>query len=303
MDLSRRQFLQSASGLLIAADARGDPRVPPRAERLHLGVQTNAWGVPIRSYGDLLHILDTLARLQYAGFGTNVKTLARYFSQASKCRRDFDTRHVRLIALYNSAVMYPRSRIASEISRLRPVAGAIAQMGGQHIIIGAAKLPHPGGKLDVNAARVWADGLNQLGKAVKAEGVKLCYHNHRKEFEGHPTEMSFLLRYTDPKLVWLNFDVGHPLGLINPAAFSAEHFKRIAIYHLKDARVEPSGKVINVSMGTGEVNLKGVVAPLLDSSWDGWLEVEEDGNYPNPLPHRDRILRHDRRYLRKITGV
>lgn len=275
----------------------------PRSERLHFGVQTNAWGVPIRSYDELLHILDTLARLQYTGFGTSVRTLAPYFSHAPKCRRDFESRRVRLIALYNSAVMYPRARIAREIERLRPVAGAIAQMGGQHIIIGAAKLPHPGGKLDVNAARVWAEGLNHLGKAVKSEGVKLCYHNHRLEFEGHPTEMSFLLRYTDPKLVWLNFDVGHPLGLIKPAVFSAEHFRRIAIYHLKDSKIEASGKVANVAMGTGEVNVQGVVAPLLNSNWQGWLEIEEDGNYPKPLPHQEKILQHDRQYLRKITGV
>lgn len=287
----------------MAAGAWGKADAPAQSGRLHFGVQTNAWGVPIRSYDELLRILDELARLRYTGFETNVRTLEPYFSQAAKCRRDFEARHVRLIALYNSAVLYPRTRISSEIERLRPVASASAQMGAKHIIVGAAKLPRPGGKLDLNAAHVWAEGLNQLGKAVKSEGVRLCYHNHRLEFEGHPTEMSFLLRDTDPALVWINFDVGHPLGLIKPAAFSAEHFRRIAIYHLKDSKIEASGKIVNVAMGAGEVDVKGVVAPLLNSNWEGWLEIEEDGNYPRPLPGRERILRHDRQYLEKITGV
>lgn len=303
MKFSRRQFIQSASGLLMTTGAWGQAGAPERSGRLRFGVQTNAWGVPIRSYDQLLRILDDLARLRYTGFETNVRTLEPHFSQAAKCRRDFEARHVRLIALYNSAVLYPRAKIASEIERLRPVASASAQMGAKHIIVGAAKLPRPGGKLDLNAAHIWADGLNQLGKAVKSEGVKLCYHNHRLEFEGHPSEMSFLLRDTDPNLVWINFDVGHPLGLIKPALFSAQHFRRIAIYHLKDSKIEASGKIVNVAMGTGEVDVKDVVSPLLNSNWDGWLEIEEDGNYPRPLPHREQILRHDRQYLRQVTGV
>ncbi|HEX5482425.1 MAG TPA: sugar phosphate isomerase/epimerase [Terriglobia bacterium] len=287
----------------MSAYAWGKIGAQARAERLHFGVQTNAWGVPIRNYDELLRILDDLARLRYTGFGTNVRTLEPYFSQAAKCGKDFETRHVRLIALYNAATLYPRARISTEIERLRPVASASAQMGAKHIIVGTAKLPRPGGKLDLHAAHIWADGLNQLGKAVKSEGIKLCCHNHRLEFEGHPTEMSFLLRDTDPDLVWINFDVGHPLGLIKPAVFSAEHFRRIAIYHLKDSKIEASGKIVNVAMGTGEVDVKGVVAPLLENSWDGWLEIEEDGNYPKPLPHREQVLRHDRKYLKEITGV
>lgn len=303
MKPDRRQFIQSASGLLFAAGAWAQGRSLPRSERLHFGVQTNAWGVPIQSYDELLHILDGLSRLHYTGFETNVRSLEPYFSQASKCRRDFEARRVRLIALHNSAILYERSRIANEIKRLRPIAAASAQLGAEHIIISDGSLPRPGGKLDVKAAHVWTDGLNQLGKVMKAEGVKLCYHNHHVEFEGQPTEMNFLLRDTDPNLVWLNFDVGHVLGLIEPATFSAEHFRRIAIYHLKDSKVEPSGKIVNVRLGTGEVNLPGVVAPLLNSDWSGWLEMEEDGNYPRPLPHPEQTLRQDRQYLKKITGV
>ncbi|MGH9469885.1 MAG: sugar phosphate isomerase/epimerase family protein [Terriglobia bacterium] len=304
MKLNRRELIKSASGVLLASTAAwGQASARPRKERLHFGVQTNAWGVPIQSYDELLHILDILARLQYTGFETNVRSLQPYFSQAAKCRKDFESRHVELIALHNGSALYDRSKVPGEIERLRRVAGVSAQMGAHYIIISDGKLPRPGGKLDLNAARVWTDSLNLLGRVVRSEGVKLCYHNHHVEFEGHPTEMSLLLRDTDPHLVWLNFDVGHVLGLIKPAAFSAEHFHRIAIYHLKDSKLTPSGKIVNVRMGTGEVNVKGVVAPLLNSDWEGWLEMEEDGNYPRPLPHREAILRHDRQYLRKITGV
>lgn len=303
MKMDRRELMKSASGLLLASAALARPASRPRSERLHFGVQTNAWGVPIPSLDELLKILDVLARLDYTGFETNVRSLQPYFSQASQCRKEFDSRHVQLIALHNGSALYDRAKVPGEIERLRKVAGVSAQMGAHYIIISDGKLPRPGGKLDLGAARVWTDSLNLLGRAVKSEGVRLCYHNHHVEFEGKPTEMSLLLRDTDPNLVWLNFDVGHVLGLAKPAAFSKEHFKRIAIYHLKDSKLESSGKIVNVRMGTGQVDVKGVVAPLLNSNWEGWLEMEEDGNYPKPLPHRDAILRHDRQYLRRITGV
>ena len=268
-----------------------------------MGAQTNAWGVPIESYDDLLRILDTLAHLGYAGFETNYKTLSLQFAKAAACRKDFEVRHVQLSALYCPGRLLDRDQIPQEIDALRRLAGSIAQMGARYQIVGSARFPRPGGQLDVQVMHDWTGALNRLGAAVKAEGVELCYHNHRQEFEGDPTPMSFLLRDTDPELVRLNFDVGHPVGLISPAAFSAEHFRRIAIYHLKDLMLADSGKLVYTKLGAGQVDLKGVVAPLLDGNWSGWLEIEDDGNYPHPLPHPEATLQQDRQYLEQITGV
>jgi inosose dehydratase len=303
--VNRRDFLKKGSTALALLVAPGAEAKAPlsRAQRLHIGAQTNAFGVPIKSYPALLQILDTLARLNYTGFETSLLSLQPDFAKAAACRKDFESRHVRLIDLYCGARLFDKEKVPREIERLRRIAGYIAQMGGRRQVVGSSGFPRPGGRLDVNAMHVWTGALNRLGAEVKAEGVSLCYHNHQQEFEGHPNPMSFLLRDTDPKLVWLNFDVGHAVGLVSPAAFSAQHFRRIAIYHLKDVKLEPSGKVVYTPFGAGQVNLKGVVAPLLSSDWEGWLEVEEERNYPRPTPHPVQTLRSDREYLRKITGV
>lgn len=304
--LSRRQFMEKSPitlGLLLARQNMAAD-VSRRAQRLHMGAQTGAWGVPIEKYDDLLRILDTLAQLGYEGFETNYKSLTAQFATAAACRKDFEARHMRLSALYCSGRLLDKDKIPGEIESLRRTAGSIAEMGGRHQIIGSDGFPRPGGQLDVEVMRVWTDALNRLGTAVKAEGVQLCYHNHRQEFEGDPTPMSFLLRQTDPERVRLNFDVGHPVGLISPAAFSAEHFRRIAIYHLKDVKlVANSNKRVHTKPGAGQVDLKGVVAPLLKGNWSGWLEFEEDGNYPHPIPNPEETFREDREYLRQITGV
>lgn len=306
MTIHRREFLEKATALLASAVTlplvrQGGTR--GRATRIAMGAQTNAWGNPIQNYHELLKILDTLAQLNYRGFETNYRSLHSEASRAAQCRRDFEVRQVRLIALHCPSKFYEKNAVAPQMELLRSIAAYSREMGARYQIVSGGTWPHTSGHLDLEAVHVWTDALNQLGKAVKEEGLTLCYHNHRTEFEGEPSPMSYFLRDTDPDLVRLNFDVGHPIGLIDPAAFSAEHFRRIAIYHLKDTVLDSSGTVSHTDLGKGHVDLKGVVAPLLDSDWSGWLEIEEDRVYPQALEHPAATLREDRQYLKRITGV
>lgn len=307
MKLNRRQALKSTAALLGGALAPGGSTAwaapKPRAERIHLGAQTNVFGVPIKEYDELLKILDTLAQLGCTGFETNANSLKPRFGQAAQCRRDFEAHHVQLVALHNGSTLYPKDKIPAEIDALRPVAAASAQMGAKYIIVSGGRLPRTDGKLDLDAVHVWTEGLNSLGRAVKAEGVQLCYHNHQAEFEDDPSLMSFVLKETDPKLVMLNFDVGHATGWIDTAAFSREHFRRIAIYHIKDEKLDADKKRTYTPLGEGQTNLPGVFAPLLNSDWKGWLEIEEEQTYPKPAADPEAILARDREYLRKVTDI
>jgi sugar phosphate isomerase/epimerase len=49
--------------------------------------------------------------------------------------------------------------------------------------------------------------------------------------------------------------------------------------------------------------LPGVFAPLLNSDWEGWLEIEEEQTYPKPAADPEAILKRDREYLRKVTNA
>jgi inosose dehydratase len=188
----------------------------------------------------------------------------------------------------------------------RRIAGYSAAMGATYLIMNGPGLRHVNGKEDLTGVHYAMAGLNRLGEIAQKEGLKLCVHNEWRPMVGHPSAESFVLKDTDPKLVWLNFDVGNPYGHVpnwNPAAFSREHFKRIAMYHMKDVVDNSQGKLVTVPFGTGKINLKGVVAPILSSNWEGWLTVEEEGIWPYGLKHPKAVLRECRQYLRKITGV
>lgn len=306
MRFDRREFLKKGAALLasgLTMPRNLEAAASSRAERIHIGAQTNAFGNPMRDYQELLKVLETLAPLGYRGFETNYRSLDPEASQAEKCRRDFAARQMQLVALHCGYQPLEKLPLATQKENLRRIAGYSAAMGARFQIVSGGSVYGSSGNRNPQAVREWIDGLNQLGEAVKKEGVTLCYHNHRTEFEGHPSLMSYILQDTDANLVELNFDVGHAVGIMDAAVYSSEHWQRIAIYHLKDTIVDSSGKIVHVDLGKGRVDLRGTVAPLLHSNWSGWLEIEEDRNYPKPLEQPAETLRADREYLREITGV
>jgi inosose dehydratase len=302
--LNRREFARgcAAAAAIGAAPVWAVPR--PRSQRIRIGAQTNPFGVPIKPYDRLLEILDILAKLGYASFETSVDSLQPYRDRASECRKAFESRRVQMLAAHASGRLWDRARQAGEVEGLRVIAGWSAQMGATHLIMSGSRLPHVDGKLNEEAARIKAEGMNKVGEACRKEGLKFSYHTHTAEFEDTPSEIDILLKETDPKIVWLNYDVGNafPKGP-DPAEFSAQYVKRISIYHLKDANPGPDGKPIFTDLGTGKINLKGVVAPVLDSDWEGWLVVEREGKWPNPVDDPEGKLRQCRQYLRQITGL
>lgn len=302
---SRRQFLKSATataGMSLLPTGLG-ARGAELANRLHMGAQTNAWGVPIRDYNHLLEIAETLVSLGYSGFETNFASLSSQAARAVECRRDFESRHIQLIAPHAGGSFYDRDKVADELASLERMAGPCAQMGASFLIVSGKEVPHSNGKLELEALRIKTETLNRLGVAIKKEGLRLCYHNHEAEFRDNPSEMSYLLAQTNPDEVWLCLDVGHCYGLSDPAEFTAAHFRRIAIFHLRDETRSPAGKVIYSEPGEGGINLKGIVAPLMKSDWEGWLEIEEEQYYPKPMPDPEAAMRKWRQYLRQITGV
>lgn len=304
--LTRRSILQGSAALLTAGLAlrTGQALPRPRRERLRIGSQTNTWGVPLKDYDHLLSVLDTLVRLGYQSFETNYRSLDHKAERAVECRRAFAKIGIEYLGPHLGAAFFEAEKIDAELQNLRRVASYSAEMGATYFILSGRRLPQRDGKLDLAAARRKAAAMNEAGRHCKSAGLTLCYHNHRHEFEGEPQEMSVLLKEIDPKLVWLNFDVGNPhVAGFDSAGFSAANFRRIRVYHIKDVKLSEGDKRSSTDLGAGDVNLKGVVAPLLDSEWEGWLVVEREGNYPHPASSPEEKLRQCREYLRTITGV
>jgi sugar phosphate isomerase/epimerase len=121
------------------------------------------------------------------------------------------------------------------------------------------------------------DNLEEL---VKEYDIKLAIHNHGKgTVYGDPATVKAVLAARDPRI-----GVCLDIGWITAAGFDAakvfrEYNGRVFDMHLKDKRVDTSGGtpvVLDVEIGSGQANYKGLFAEIEKSKWSGIMAIETD---------------------------
>ncbi len=127
------------------------------------------------------------------------------------------------------------------------------------------------------AYRDVATVLNQIGAAVHAEGLSLCYHNHAFEFETMIDGISafdWLIANTDPALVRCELDAfwvrkaGH-----DPAIVLEKYAGRVPLVHLKDMTADAEQTFAPVGAGSMDFS------PIFAAAERGgvqWYIVEQD---------------------------
>jgi sugar phosphate isomerase/epimerase len=128
-----------------------------------------------------------------------------------------------------------------------------------------------------NDKALW-DGLEEL---VKEYDIKLAIHNHGKDsVYGTPEKVWSVLKDRDAR-IGVCMDVGHLTGAGFDAGKEFVNYKgRVYDIHLKDKKTEKTadGKsvILDVKVGTGDANYKGLLAELKKAKWDGVMAIETD---------------------------
>jgi|APGre2960657444_1045066.scaffolds.fasta_scaffold06189_3 sugar phosphate isomerase/epimerase len=132
-----------------------------------------------------------------------------------------------------------------------------------------------------NEKALW-DGLEEL---VKEYDIKLAIHNHGKDsVYGTPEKVWSVMKDRDAR-IGVCMDVGHLTGAGFDAGKEFVAYKgRVHDIHLKDKKTEKTadGKsvILDVMVGTGDANYKGLLAELKKAKWDGVMAIETDnGTY------------------------
>lgn len=121
------------------------------------------------------------------------------------------------------------------------------------------------------------DNLEEL---VKEYDIKLAIHNHGKGTAyGDPETVKAVLAKRD-KRIGACIDIGHLSGAGHDVVEIFRQYQgRVYDLHLKDKKVEKAdgkGVVLDVDIGTGISNYKGLFAELKKSKWDGVMAIETD---------------------------
>ncbi|MBG88634.1 MAG: hypothetical protein CMO80_17275 [Verrucomicrobiales bacterium] len=122
------------------------------------------------------------------------------------------------------------------------------------------------------------DNLEEL---VTEYDIKLAIHNHgHSSVYGTPEKVWKVLKNRDRR-IGVCVDIGHISGAgFDVAKAFVNYNGRVYDFHVKDKKVEKSkeGKniILDVDIGTGAANYKGLFAELAKVKWDGVMAIETD---------------------------
>ncbi|MFM8240751.1 MAG: sugar phosphate isomerase/epimerase family protein [Actinomycetota bacterium] len=163
----------------------------------------------------------------------------------------------------------------------------LADEGSAELLVNPARTTR---ELALDDAR-WELARRRLERAVdlaRSNGLAASFHPHISTYVESAWEVERLLDTTE---VTLTLDIGHmALAGADPVACARDWATRIDHIHIKDVRMEALARAkatgrtdfdewwsgVCVPLGTGDVDIDGVLRQLSRNSYDGWLVVEQD---------------------------
>ena len=301
------------SALARDADARPDLRAKLRRAgdalpRASIGTVPILWNnvdiADLRHGTDALTILDEIARTGFEGTQLGIG-----FPEGEALRAALTERRLRLAEVYYSIPATVDGPTPDALAIGRERLRLLHDGGGEVLVMAldlspdrdvcAGRASEPGTPVFTHAA--W-DALlatvHTLATEVAAAGHRAAFHPHGGTFIETPAEVERLVAGLDPSLVGICLDVGHyTVGGGDPVAALRDLGDRVTHIHLKD--VDPvvldglrSGTIpgfnaavrrrLFTELGSGTVDLDGVLAVAAGRDYDGWLMVEQDSSWGPP---------------------
>jgi inosose dehydratase len=274
---------------------------------------------------DLMPLIDgaTIAdEIAEAGFEATEYS-SKFPPDAAGVRALLAPRGLRLVSAY-VALRVPGDGVPDEIERAKSLARFVRDAGGDVLVaaldyddrrVAIAGSVGPGDvKLDDGAWSAVVAVLHEIGRYCNELGLTLVFHNEAGTFVETAGEFAELARRTEPQLVALCLDVGHLTAAGGDAvAFFREHHARIKHVHVKDASrdvlegmrrrefgmMEALCRRVFCELGTGALDIEGLVRELKSSGYDRWVVLEQDSTFRAPLD----AAKHNRETFRRLAGV
>jgi inosose dehydratase len=243
-------------------------------------------------------ILDVMREAGYSAteFGAN------FPADPTSLQRALSERSMELCGAYQWLPLRAHSCLAQRLNELDATFATLQACGCNHLIIAdeltpervalAGHVPGDGSKsLDSHQYRDLAHGVAVTAEHADRFGLRTHVHNHVGTYVETPDEVAALAVEMDPGVADFCFDTGHyAYGSGDPVQFVQQYPHRIGYLHLKDvdAKVLAAAKmnawsflaalrqVIFCRFGEGVVDIPAIIDTLTQSSFDGWIVVEQD---------------------------
>jgi len=282
-------------------------------------------GLPTIGYQQML---DELVETGYTA--TELGDWGYFPTDPGRLRDELATRHVEMLGAFVPIAFADSSALECGIEnalRTARLLAAVATETKPHLILADDNGTHPmrtacAGRIRPDQGlspaqwQVYAANVQHVTDAVADQtGIASLFHHHCAGWVETPDEIARLLDLVPPELLGLVFDTGH-------YAFASQDYDlaqgletfgdRIRYVHLKDcdstiadrSRQEHQGyfwaleRGLFSELGSGSVNLPGMVSWLRKRGHDGYVTVEQD-LLPGMGTPKQSALR-NRNYLRHL---
>ena len=264
--MNRRQFISRSAALLALSGVAGQQAfasIAAKPNKGRIGVQL--YSVRNELPKDFEGTLKKLSAMGYSaiepyGF-RNDKFFGHTMKELSIILKDMG---MTISGTHTGSGILPEDVNAPEWDFWKKRAEYLKSGGGKW----AVQASFPGAKSIDDLKRVAAH-LNRVGEVCKKGGVKFAYHNHSEELKKIDGEviLEYLIKNTDPKLVFFQLDMGHVVNGGGDCISYLRNFpKRIPLWHASDF---DAASRVYTDVGKGSVPY----ATLFDLAKSSGLEV------------------------------
>jgi inosose dehydratase len=249
-------------------------------------------------------ILDDIARVGYDGCQLGIG-----FSEGEALRSTLAARELRLAEVYASIAATVDGPTDGALDEVRERLRLLISGGGEVFCVALDGSPDrdmaAGHATDEDTSQMTDTGWDRLvgllrtvAAETQAAGARIAFHPHAGTFVETPAEVERLAAAIDADTLPFCLDVGHYLvGGGDPVAALHRFGGRVTHVHLKDIdpgvlerlrrrEVGSFGDAVRqrlfTELGSGLLDLDGVLAALAERDYRGWLMVEQDSGWPSP---------------------
>lgn len=243
-------------------------------------------------------VMDEIAAAGYTG--TELGPWGFYPTEPEPLRNELARRGLTLASAFVPVDLTDPSKHEAARADVLKVADLLRAMGTTEVVLADPQRPEralvagragPGDEVSPREWEALATGLNGIGEALKARGMRAVFHHHVATYVETAAEIDRLLEMTRPDLVGLCLDTGHAaFGGADPVAVLKRWGDRVGYVHLKDvsptalANARDRGLAYEAAvrsgvftpLGRGAVDFSGIFQLLRQNDYRGWLIVEQD---------------------------
>jgi len=255
---------------------------------MKLGYMTNGFGPLVGAGGGVTSVKDirylticddgdTMEKISQVGFRAIEVlegNLTKYADNIDELKEMLRSNNLEMMSVCVGANFIYKDALEDEMAHIAEVARLAKEVGVSYIGICGGAIRAKG--IQEGDYQLLAEGLDLAKEVIESYGIKASYHPHLGSMAEHPDQIDKLFALTKidicPDLAHIAAGGGDPLEVVK------KYYDRISFMHLKD--LDANGFA---PLGTGSVDIKGVIDYLKGRGYDGdWL-VEVDGYAGDPV--------------------